>query len=235
MITNEPMFTVADHSLREARACHAYIDARQAAKDVPSVVQHSTKISSRIVRDRKGRKKNVHQRSYCVISNAAVLIEGDQCTGRPTAPVITRYRCFLPDLAGLAGLRRVGPGTGTILPLHTILRSPAQLQVVSTGLASALDAAFHHSNGSGLAHLDDLKSLWGCWRRESMAGMNDHDRKAAIRNTVLYLIAFVFAVVVLVTRKNVLGFIISGVFVLWTIGGLTENTRAIRHGFRNLD
>ena len=33
------------------------------------------------------------------------------CTGRPTAPVITRYRCFLPDLAGLAGLRRVGPGT----------------------------------------------------------------------------------------------------------------------------
>ena len=39
------------------------------------------------------------------------------CTGRPTAPIITRYRCFLPDLAGLAGLRRVGPGTGTILPL----------------------------------------------------------------------------------------------------------------------
>jgi pectinesterase len=43
----------------------------------------------------------------------------NQCTGRPTAPVITRYRCFLPDLAGLAGLRRVGPGTDTILPLRT--------------------------------------------------------------------------------------------------------------------
>src|SRR5258708_33027110 len=43
--------------------------------------------------------------------------EENQCTGRPTAPVITRYRCFLPDLAGLAGLRRVGPGTGTSLPL----------------------------------------------------------------------------------------------------------------------
>src|SRR6516162_2377535 len=38
-----------------------------------------------------------------------------KCTGRPTAPVMTRYRCFLPDLAGLAGLRRVGPGTRPIL------------------------------------------------------------------------------------------------------------------------
>ena len=34
-----------------------------------------------------------------------------QCTGWPTAPGVTRYRCFLPDLAGLAGFRRVGPGT----------------------------------------------------------------------------------------------------------------------------
>src|SRR5437016_7055261 len=46
--------------------------------------------------------------------------EENQCTGRPTAPIITRYRCFLPDLAGLAGLRRVGPGTGTILSLNTL-------------------------------------------------------------------------------------------------------------------
>ena len=28
---------------------------------------------------------------------------------RPTAHARTRYRCFLPDLAGLAGRRRVGP------------------------------------------------------------------------------------------------------------------------------
>src|ERR1700684_1867702 len=28
---------------------------------------------------------------------------------------MARYRCFLPDLAGLAGLRRVGPGTRLIL------------------------------------------------------------------------------------------------------------------------
>src|SRR5271170_6456218 len=34
-----------------------------------------------------------------------------QCTGEPTAHTLARCRCFLPDLAGLAGLRRVGPGT----------------------------------------------------------------------------------------------------------------------------
>src|SRR5271163_1284561 len=33
------------------------------------------------------------------------------CTGGPTAHTLARCRCFLPDLAGLAGLRRVGPGT----------------------------------------------------------------------------------------------------------------------------
>ena len=27
----------------------------------------------------------------------------------PTAHIRARYRCFLPDLAGLAGVRRVGP------------------------------------------------------------------------------------------------------------------------------
>jgi len=36
---------------------------------------------------------------------------GRSCTGEPTAHALARYRCFLPDLAGLAGLRRVGPGT----------------------------------------------------------------------------------------------------------------------------
>ena len=30
-------------------------------------------------------------------------------TGFPTAHALARYRCFLPDLAGLAGLRRAGP------------------------------------------------------------------------------------------------------------------------------
>jgi len=31
-------------------------------------------------------------------------------TGYPAAHALARYRCFLPDLAGLAGLRRAGPG-----------------------------------------------------------------------------------------------------------------------------
>src|SRR5437868_12666002 len=43
-----------------------------------------------------------------------------QSTGRPTAPVVARYRCFLPDLAGLAGLRRVGPGTLRVYHLGTV-------------------------------------------------------------------------------------------------------------------
>ncbi len=30
-------------------------------------------------------------------------------TGEPAAHVLTYYRCFLPDLAGFAGLRRAGP------------------------------------------------------------------------------------------------------------------------------
>src|SRR6476620_1114760 len=34
----------------------------------------------------------------------------DTHTGHPAAHALARYRCFLPDLAGLAGLRRAGPG-----------------------------------------------------------------------------------------------------------------------------
>jgi hypothetical protein len=37
-------------------------------------------------------------------------MEGKNLTGRPAAHALARYRCFLPDLAGLAGLRRAGPG-----------------------------------------------------------------------------------------------------------------------------
>jgi branched-subunit amino acid transport protein len=62
-----------------------------------------------------------------------------------------------------------------------------------------------------------------------------YDRKAAIRNTVIYAIALLLAVAVLITRKSVLGYILVGFAVLWAIGGLTANVRSIRHGFRNLD
>ena len=59
--------------------------------------------------------------------------------------------------------------------------------------------------------------------------------EAAIRNTVLYAIALAFAVAGLVTRKSALAYIFVGLVVLWAIGGLTADVRAIRHGFRNLD
>ena len=57
-------------------------------------------------------------------SDAAVR-RGMKCTGRPTAPILARYRCFLPDLAGLAGLRRVGPGTEESLPSQGELSYPS--------------------------------------------------------------------------------------------------------------
>ena len=38
------------------------------------------------------------------------LFHGKNFTGHPAAHALARYRCFLPDLAGLAGLRRAGPG-----------------------------------------------------------------------------------------------------------------------------
>ncbi len=43
------------------------------------------------------------------------------CTGLPTAHALARYRCSLPGLAGLAGLRRVGPGTLVMISLSAML------------------------------------------------------------------------------------------------------------------
>ncbi len=62
-----------------------------------------------------------------------------------------------------------------------------------------------------------------------------YDRKAAIRNTIIYAIALLLTFAALVTRKSALGYILAGIAVLWAIGGLTANVRAIRYGFRNLD
>ena len=62
--------------------------------------------------------KIMDRATHCAIAQTPdPLCGAKKCTGRPTAPVMTRYRCFLPDLAGLAGLRRVGPGTRLILTL----------------------------------------------------------------------------------------------------------------------
>src|SRR5882757_10187536 len=141
---------VAVHSLRDARACHAchaYIDVPHAAKDVPPWYSTPQNESLHCQRYKEKKEKTrtdellPHRESCSCLEeeenqctgrptaplrgSLPVLVEEIQCTGRPTAPIITRYRCFLPDLAGLAGLRRVGPGTGTILSLNDLLRRPA--------------------------------------------------------------------------------------------------------------
>jgi hypothetical protein len=62
-------------------------------------------------------KRRVAGRPTAPLRTAETLHEWEKrVAGRPTAPILARYRCFLPDLAGLAGLRRVGPGTGVSLP-----------------------------------------------------------------------------------------------------------------------
>ena len=54
-----------------------------------------------------------------ILNNAVEFadFEEESVPGYPTAPASARCRCFLPDLAGLAGTRRVGPGTCASLSL----------------------------------------------------------------------------------------------------------------------
>jgi hypothetical protein len=73
-------------------------------------------------------------------------------------------------------------------------------------------------------------------RHPKVNRMNEviYDRKAAIRNTTLYGIAFLVALAILVTRRSVLGYALGLLLGLWAIGGLKANVRAIRCGFRDL-
>ena len=110
---------VAVHSLREAHACHVPIDAVRSRQKTAHTQRDSSLGNCHLVEEitiggwqREPRAPLRSEHSY--------QMEEIQCTGRPTAPIITRYRCFLPDLAGLAGLRRVGPGTVTIYHSKTI-------------------------------------------------------------------------------------------------------------------
>jgi hypothetical protein len=124
---------VAVHSLREAHACHA-VESQLSAFSVPRlhtvIAINRERKTNKLKTDRKKGKAEREKVHRGILLFHFTCIEGidnggkNQCTGRPTAPVITRYRCFLPDLAGLAGLRRVGPGTETILSLNTLLRRP---------------------------------------------------------------------------------------------------------------
>ena len=71
-------------------------------------------------------------------------------------------------------------------------------------------------------------------RKQNDAGMSEviHNRKAAIRNSVLYGVFLALTLWGLVTRSSALGYVLMGSLVAWAIGGVTANIRAIRHGFR---
>ena len=59
-----------------------------------------------------------------------------------------------------------------------------------------------------------------------------YDKKAAIRNSIVYGVLFALALWVLFTRTSATGYVLTGLAVLWTIGGLMANVRAIKRGFR---
>jgi hypothetical protein len=62
-----------------------------------------------------------------------------------------------------------------------------------------------------------------------------YNRKAAVRNTVFYAVALILALIGLITRSSWFGYILMSLLVLWAIGGLTYNWKAIRRGFVDLD
>ena len=56
---------------------------------------------------------------FCCMKSLQKIVSSKRCldfsfwkpvAGDPAAHARTRYRCFLPDLAGLAGMHRAGPG-----------------------------------------------------------------------------------------------------------------------------
>ena len=62
-----------------------------------------------------------------------------------------------------------------------------------------------------------------------------YNKRAAIRNTVFYAVAFAACVALLVTRHSWIGRGLFALGVLWAVGGLKANFRAINHGFEDLD
>ena len=62
-----------------------------------------------------------------------------------------------------------------------------------------------------------------------------YNRKAAIRNTALYGVFLALALRGLLTRHGAFGYVVTGLLVLWAIGGLSANIRAIRNGFKTDD
>ena len=61
------------------------------------------------------------------------------------------------------------------------------------------------------------------------------NKRAAIRNAVLYAVALAAFVALLATRHSWIGRGLTALGVLWAVGGLKANIPAINHGFVDLD
>jgi len=62
-----------------------------------------------------------------------------------------------------------------------------------------------------------------------------HDRKRAIVHTALYCLFLLLSLIGLFTRQTWWGRGLMLIIVVWAIGGVSANWRAIRHGFVDLD
>ena len=62
-----------------------------------------------------------------------------------------------------------------------------------------------------------------------------YDKRAAIRNTVVYALALVGCLVGLIVWRSWFGRGLMALVVVWAVGGLKANWRAIHHGFVDLD
>ena len=62
-----------------------------------------------------------------------------------------------------------------------------------------------------------------------------HNRKRAITNTALYIAFLLLSIIGLLTRRTWWGCTLMALVIVWAIGGVAANWRAIRDGFVDLD
>ena len=93
---------------------------------------------------------------------------------------MTRYRCFLPDLAGLAGLRRVGPGTRISLSLPGTVLHDACYPEERMPMPSSHEAVVAH-------YRDQLDAI--ARERQRLIGRRLRLRIFLVACVVLFLIA----------------------------------------------
>jgi len=62
-----------------------------------------------------------------------------------------------------------------------------------------------------------------------------YNKRAAIRNTVFYALAFAACLMGLMTWHSWFGRVLIALALILSIGGLKANFRAINHGFEDLD